>query len=221
MERATRPGEVVTAKTRARLFSAIPVAPFGNELTLLDLHTEGLPFYFEGPLRTRHLYAKPLILEAARQFGGERFLLGCTDAGRAKWVESLANDLGQGACFVFKQRAADGALRVTGVNANVTGQRVVIYDDMIRSGGSVIQAARAYLDAGASGVDVVATHGLFTADGLEKLRSSGLIGQIACTDSHPGSHRFKSDPFFRTLELKGLLANVLTADWRTDTGSVK
>ena len=47
MERATLPGEVVTAKTRARLLSSIPPASQGNHVHLLDLHSEGIPHYFE------------------------------------------------------------------------------------------------------------------------------------------------------------------------------
>src|SRR5687768_3319963 len=48
MERATRPGEVVVAKTRARLLSSIPAAPAGVRVLLLDLHSAGIPYYFEG-----------------------------------------------------------------------------------------------------------------------------------------------------------------------------
>jgi ribose-phosphate pyrophosphokinase len=62
---------------------------------------------------------------------------------------------------------------------------VVIYDDMIRTGGSLIGAARAYRDAGATAIDAIATHGVFPGDALAKLRASGLFGRIVTTDSHP------------------------------------
>src|SRR3712207_2891922 len=58
MERAVYPGEVVTAKTRAYLLSTIPATPHENRVLLLDLHTEGLPYYFEGKTRAVHLYGK-------------------------------------------------------------------------------------------------------------------------------------------------------------------
>ena len=127
MERAVRSGEVVTAKTRARLLSSIPMAYRGNRIVLLDLHSEGLPFYFEGGIHTRHLYAKPLILEAARELGGDEFVLACTDSGRAKWVESLANDLGVGASFVTKRRLDGAHTEVVAVEARVRDRRVVVY----------------------------------------------------------------------------------------------
>src|SRR3954454_7430143 len=47
MERAVKDGEVAVAKARARLLSLIPLAPDGNRILLLDLHSEGIPYYFE------------------------------------------------------------------------------------------------------------------------------------------------------------------------------
>ena len=66
MERAVHEGEVVTAKTRARLLSTIPQASTGNRILLLDLHSEGMPYYFEDTCRPVHLTARPLFAEAAR-----------------------------------------------------------------------------------------------------------------------------------------------------------
>jgi ribose-phosphate pyrophosphokinase len=186
MERAVKPGEVVKAKTRARILSAIPIAPFGNEVLMLDLHSEGIPFYFEGPVKTRHVYAKSLVTaEARRLAGGREFVLGAPDAGRAKWVESLANDLGVPAAFVYKRRAATGEVSLSGVNLPIKGVDVVIYDDMIRTGGSILQAAKAYREAGAKRISLIATHGLFTNGALEKIRQSGLIEAVSVTNSHP------------------------------------
>jgi len=85
-ERAVKPGEAVVAKTRARLLSSIPAAKLGNSVLLLDLHSEGIPHYFEGAIHPVHVYAKPVIEEIARELGGQSFVVGSTDAGRAKWV---------------------------------------------------------------------------------------------------------------------------------------
>lgn len=187
MERAVHPGEVVTAKTRARLLSAIPLATFGNRILLLDLHSEGLPHYFEGGIRSVHLYAKEIVKRMARRLGGRRFVLACTDAGRAKWVESLAGELGVGTAFVYKRRLDGNRTEITGVSATVKDQRVVIYDDMIRTGGSLLQAARAYRQAGASKVFAVATHGIFPGGAFDTITGSGLLDGLACTDTHPNS----------------------------------
>ncbi len=187
MDRAVKSGEIVKAKTRARLLSSIPHGVQANRIVLLDLHAEGIQYYFEGPSHPVHVYAKPLITEAIRELGGERYVLACTDAGRAKWVESLANELNVPASFVFKRRKEDGNPEVTAMSADVTEQNVVIYDDMVRSGDSLLNAARAYLDAGAKCVKAVTTHGLFPGDSIKKLKASGLLEAIVCTDSHPSA----------------------------------
>jgi ribose-phosphate pyrophosphokinase len=185
MERAVRPGEVVTAKTRARLLSAIPAASAQNRIVLLDLHAEGITHYFEGSICPVHVYAKPLVVALARELGGGDFVMACTDAGRAKWVESLANDLGVGASFVFKRRLDGDRTEVTAMSAHVEGKVVVIYDDMIRTGSSLVEAARAYKDAGARELFAIATHAVFPGDALARIESTGLFTKIACTDSHP------------------------------------
>ena len=200
MDRAVRPGEIVKAKTRARLFSSIPRACAGNRLLLLDLHAEGIQYYFENGLRAVHVYGKPTVTAAIKQLGGEHFVLASTDAGRAKWVESLANEIGVSASFVFKKRLADGKPVVTAMNAAVQGRQVVIYDDMIRSGRSLLIAAEAYRRAGASDVGCATTHGLFSGDSLAEIRRSGLISHVIATNSHPRAAEFaQANPSFLTV----------------------
>jgi ribose-phosphate pyrophosphokinase len=193
MERAVMPGEVVTAKTRARLFSAIPRGNKGNKIYLFDLHTEGLPHYFEHELYPVHVYCKDIIMQAARHYGGEDFVMASTDAGRAKWVESLANDMGVNAAFILKRRLKGDHTEVSAINADVKNKTVIIYDDMIRSGSSIINAARTYKDAGAADIFVITTHGLFVNDGLQKLKACGLIKKVICTDSHKNVNDLNDD----------------------------
>ena len=177
---------------------------------MLDLHTEGITHYFEGAITPRHISGTKVIAAAAREIGGEDFVLACTDAGRAKWVESLANDLGVHAAFVFKRRLDETRTEVTAVSAQVRGKNVVIYDDMIRTGGSLIHAARAYADAGAARLDAITTHGLFPADALEKLRSCGLLQRVVSTNSHPNACRLQDD-FLQVISVADILVDELRA----------
>lgn len=209
MERREKIGEVVTAKTRARLFSSVPPAGLGNRVALLDLHSEGIPHYFSGEVRPVHLSARALMLEEIRRVGGEDFVLGATDAGRAKWVESLANDLGVEGAFIFKRRHDDGTTEVAALNADVRGRRVVIYDDMIRTGGSLIGAATAFMEAGATSTAAVATHGVFPGESLDRLVESGLFTQIVCTDSHPRAEELAGEPGLEVVTIAGLVADFL------------
>lgn len=209
MERRVKLGEVVVAKTRARLFSSIPPAASGNRVVLMDLHSEGIPHYFSGEVHPVHLSARSLILDEIRRVAGDEFVLGATDAGRAKWVESLANDLGVEGAFIFKRRHDDGSTEAAAMNADVRDRRVVIYDDMIRTGGSLIGAARAYLDAGANSTAAVATHGVFPGEAFRSLADSGLFTHIVCTDSHPRSLELADEPQLDVVSIAGLLAEFL------------
>lgn len=193
MERAVKDGEVVTAKTRARLLSGIPMSSLGNRVFLLDLHVSGLTHYFERDLHPVHIYGSPVVSHAARELFGEDFVLACTDAGRAKWVESLANEIGVTPAFVYKRRLGPDTTEVTAVSARVSGKSVVIYDDMIRTGGSLLNAAEAYRAAGATHISAICTHGLFPGDALSRLKSHGALEKIVCTNSHPRAVELASD----------------------------
>lgn len=201
MERAVKKGEVVTAKTRATLLSSIPKTGSRITFVLLDLHTEGLPHYFEGDVQSVHLYCKEVIMETCTEIAGKDFILACTDAGRAKWVESLANDMGVNAAFVFKRRVSGEETMVTGISADVVGKTVIIYDDMIRTGGSLINAAKSYKEAGASQIFAITTHGLFTNNALERLQHSGLFEKVFSTNTHPNTQVLLQNPL---LEVKSV-----------------
>ena len=188
MERSTKPGESVTAKNRARIISSIPNSLQGNKVLLLDLHAAGIPYYFSDSMHTHHLYGKSLVEKMVNDFSVNKdFVLASVDSGRSKWIESLANDMGVPAAFVYKQRLSGSETKVTGVNADVKGKDVIIYDDMIRSGSSLLGAAEAYLQNGAKSISMIATHGVFPPGAVDKIMNSGLIKQVAVTNSHPNS----------------------------------
>ncbi|UII29373.1 ribose-phosphate diphosphokinase [Fulvivirga maritima] len=193
MERRVREGEVVAAKTRAKLLSNIPNSYKGNRIFLFDLHTEGIPHYFESNIRAVHIYCKSIVHDAAREYGGDNFVMASTDAGRAKWVESLANDLGVNAAFVLKRRLEGDQTEISAVNADVHGKTVIIYDDMIRSGGSIVNAAKVYHEAGAEKIYVITTHGLFIKNGFERLKNCGLIEKVITCDTHPNVMKIEDD----------------------------
>lgn len=209
MERAVKEGEVVTAKSRAVMFSSLPRTSLGNYFTFFDLHSEGIPHYFEGQALINHVYCKPIIIEAARNLADDGFVMACTDAGRAKWVESLANEMGVNAAFVFKRRVSGDKTEVTSISADVEGKDVVIYDDMVRTGGSLINAAKAYKNAGARNIYTITTHGLFSNDALNKIQLSGVIKKVVSTNTHPNSIKLNSD-FLQTKSIAPLIIHEIS-----------
>ena len=208
MERALQSGEVVTAKSRALLLSGIPAAVRGNKIVLMDLHSEGIPYYFEGAIRPVHLHCFDLLESTIKRKIKGEYLIGSTDAGRAKWVQVLANRMGVEPCFVFKKRLDGEQTKVLSVSTNVKGKRVVLYDDMIRTGGSLMGAASAYLEAGATEIIAITTHGLFVGDTLKKLRKSDLFKEIYSTNSHPRTHQLKGD-FLKEISIAGMISDYL------------
>jgi ribose-phosphate pyrophosphokinase len=208
MERAVQPGEVVTAKTIARQLSAIPRAAQGNRILLMDLHSAGMVHYFEGDTVALELYAETKIIAAIERLGLKRLCLASTDMGRAKWVQTLANRLHAPVALIHKKRLSGSETRVHAVVGDVTGMDVVIYDDMIRTGGSLLQAAEAYLKAGAAAVYAAATHLVLPEGTIAKLEASSLA-RIIGTDTHPNHQLVEGRPRFEVVSVADLFADVV------------
>ncbi len=184
MERAVLNGEMVKAKNRAILLSSIPYTQVPTKILLFDLHSEGIPFYFGTNVQAQHVYCKQLIMDACKQLHTE-FVLAATDAGRAKWVESLAAEMNCEAAFAYKQRIDGDTTNITGVNANVANKHVIIYDDMIRTGGSLMQAAKVYAQQNPKSISVICTHGFFNNNAVQRIKEQGIIQKLICTNTHP------------------------------------
>lgn len=187
MERTVLSGEIVKAKNRAILLSSIPLTQKPTKILLFDLHSEGIPYYFGTNVQTQHVYCKDLIMQACKSMHNTEFVLAALDAGRAKWVESLAAEMNCEAAFAYKQRTSGTDTSVTGINANVTNKHVIIYDDMIRTGGSLMQAAKVYHSQKPKSLSVICTHGLFNYEAIKKIEEQGIIQKIICTNSHPNA----------------------------------
>jgi ribose-phosphate pyrophosphokinase len=210
-EREVLRGDVVTAKSRATLLSSIPKARLSTEIVLLDLHTPGIAQYFDPNIHSVHLSAHTIHLDLIKKVKAKGdTIIGCTDAGRAKWVQELANEAGVHAAFVYKMRKPDGSTEVTGINADVNKKNLILYDDMVRSGSSLINAGAAYRAAGAASVTAVVTHGVLPADALQKLQSCGHFDQLHCSNSHPSAVAQGSSAFIQVHSIAGLFTEYLS-----------
>eukprot|EP00741_Cyanophora_paradoxa_P016490 tig00020921_g15921.t1 len=190
MERAVLSGEVVTAKANARLMSAIPHGSLGNVFLFMDLHVSGLLQYFEGPTVALELYGERPLCDGIRSLGlaPGSFMFGSADLGRPKWVQAFADLFKVDLALVRKSRSPDGEqTHVMEIIGNVTGKAVVIYDDMTRTGGSLINAAKAYLEKGASAVYAVLSHLALASPEHAALLERSPIARIVATNSHPAT----------------------------------
>ncbi len=205
MERADQAGEVVTAKTNARLLSTIPNTNLGNVFLFLDLHRRGLLHYFEGDSVAIELSAQDLFISAIQQLKLKSFMMASADLGTPGRIQSLANHFNTDIAFVRKTRDFEKT-KVVSVIGDVKGRDVVIYDDMIRSGSSLIQAAEAYKAQGAKRIFAVVSHlALNTQEVIKNLKHSPMSGVIT-TDSHPMSQLklVKDDQYFTVIQTTSL-----------------
>lgn len=226
MERAVRPGEVVRAKVNATILSSIPNPPGGKVIFLVDLHAEGIQHYFEGNSSVVHLYAKDAILTKVKQLlqmESRPLVVGSADTGRAKWVESYANELGAEIAIITKRRHGGEITEILNVGgADVKNKVVLLYDDMIRSGGSIVKAADAYRKAGAAKIIIACTHLVLTKqDEKEALtRVLGNADALVTTDSIPFADSLSGAPEvaakLHRVSLAALLATTVLAGGRVD-----
>jgi ribose-phosphate pyrophosphokinase len=174
----------------------------------MDLHAAGIVHYFEGDAVALELYAEPVLIPAIERLGLPGLCLASTDMGRAKWVEKFANRLHAPVALIHKRRLSGSETRVHAVVGDVAGKDVVIYDDMIRSGTSLLQAAEAYRAAGARTIHAVATHLVLPPGTVEKLEASPLA-RIVGTDTHPNHRLVEGRPRFEVVSAAGLFADVV------------
>ena len=208
MERAVKEGEVVTAKNIANLISSIPQAPLGNFVYMMDLHSLGTQYYFENTIHPIHLTSWNVIKNMLAQFGKD-VVLASTDMGRAKWIEKMGNELHLETAYIMKKRISGAKTEVVALNAEVKDKDIVIFDDMIRSGTSLIHAAEAYKNVGANDIYVITVHGIFVPGALEKLKSSGVIKKVLCTNTHVNAHNM-TDDFVKVYDISEIIIKGIT-----------
>ena len=188
MERAVKMGEVVKAKTRARLFSSIPRANKGNFIYLYDLHTEAIVHYFGDSIYAENIssnYIFPTILSKIE----DDIIIAAPDAGRVKYVTKLGLKFHKEIAVVLKTRI-DGVVKNLAINANVLDRDILIYDDMIRSGSTIVEAINAYKKAGARKIYLFFSHGVFSSSSILENKD---IEKIFVTNSLPQVNKFNSE----------------------------
>lgn len=177
-DRKSSPREPISARLVAEVVEA---AGAGRVLTM-DLHAGQIQGFFRVPVD--HMTALPLFAERFHRTlpRGEPLAVVSPDLGRVKLARRLAGQLGAELAVVVKTRPAHDVAEATGVVGDVRGKVVLLGDDMIVTGGTLIAAAEAVLAAGAAEVRAFATHALFTPGALDRLAGAGMA-EIAVTDT--------------------------------------
>lgn len=190
MERAVKYGEVVTGKCTIQMLSSIGSVGNGNVFLLFDLHTAGLLHYFEGSCVRLEIYGQKVLTKALPQlnFDSKTYMFASGDLGRTAWVNAFARDNGTSVAFIRKMRIHENgkvSTQVCEVIGDVKDKHVVIYDDMTRTGGTLIHAAETYMSKGALSVDVMVSHLALISEKEINAMIASPIRKIVCTNSHP------------------------------------
>ena len=201
-ERRKHVGEIITAQTRAALIAALPETPRGNRVSLYDIHSPKVTeFFSDQGVSVQSVNCEDTIARAIASYIEGDLVIGSADGGRDERIEALARRLRVPFALVKKERLSGSETRLIGeMSGNVRGKIVVITDDMIRSGGTALDAARSYRENGAAGVWLVATHGDFAPGALEKLKASGFFTGVIVTDSW-GRGDLRSDSFVKVVPI--------------------
>jgi len=157
-ERVDREGEVATAVTLARLFRATPTTKLGrSELVIFDIHDERERFYFSNDINIvcRLESVMPFFKQIVQEKLGDDFRIAFPDEGAFKRFEKFFPDNPKIIC----EKRREGDKRIVRIKeGSAEGRRVVIVDDLVRSGETLEQCRIAIMNAGASEVACISTH---------------------------------------------------------------
>ena len=170
-DKVFRPGEPISAKVVANMVSS----SFVKRIILIDLHNSSIPGFFSKP--TLHLSAMSLMADHISNEIEDKsnYVVASPDFGGLKRAFEFAERLDLPLAKIDKRRDLH-TRKIVGMNLNgeVTNKTVLIFDDVILSGGTVRQAAHILKKHGAKEVVFLATHGLFVNDSLAKLQASAV-----------------------------------------------
>ena len=110
--------------------------------------------------------------------------------------------------IVDKRRPAPGKSKVMNVIGNVNGKTCIIVDDIIDSGGTIVNAAQALKDRGAKEVYVYITHGVLSGEAVEKIKKS-VIKKLVITDTIDNNERLKRAKNIEVLTISNLMSEAI------------
>jgi ribose-phosphate pyrophosphokinase len=187
--------------------NCIVTAGFDRMLTM-DLHAAQIQGFFDIPVD--HLYAAPIINDYFSNLRDKLEIKNMTivapDVGRSKVARGYAKRLHAGLAIVDKRRVSGEETEVLDMIGKVEGQVCVLIDDMIATGGSIVDAATACLKFGAKEVYTACTHALFCGPAVQRL-SDAPIKECVVTDTVPVEG--KEFEQLRVLSVAELLAKAI------------
>lgn len=177
-DRKDQPRVPITAKLVANILTVAGV----NRILTLDLHAGQVQGFFDIPLD--HLYSINIFLDYFTKLKIKNLVIVSPDVGGIKMARAYAKRFQAGLAIVDKRRNTPTSTEVMHILGEVKGNNVIIVDDIIATGSSVGEAAKALKDAGAEKIYCAISHGILSGNAVEKLTNSP-IDALVITDSIP------------------------------------
>ncbi len=200
-DRKDQPRVPITAKLVANLITTAGA----DRVMTMDLHSAQIQGFFDIPFD--HLYAAPVLVDHFIHLNIQNLIVVAPDIGSVKMARAYAKRLGVGLAIVDKRRPRPDAVEMMNVIGEVEGKNVVIFDDVVSTGSTLVEAAEALKRAGARDIYAGCTHGILCGDAVERIRRSS-VRELVVTDSIPHDP-LKLGPTIKMLTVAGLLGEAI------------
>jgi ribose-phosphate pyrophosphokinase len=175
-DRKDQPRVPITAKLMANLITTAGA----DRMLTMDLHSAQIQGFFDIPFD--HLFASPVFVEHVKSTFPDDVVVVAPDIGSVKMARAYATRLEAPLALIDKRRTRHDDVEVMNVIGDVDGKNVVLFDDIISTGGTLVKAARALKERGAGKIMACITHPVLSDTVFEKLNQSD-IGDLAVTNT--------------------------------------
>jgi ribose-phosphate pyrophosphokinase len=212
-DRRPGPRTPISAKLVANLIERAGV----DRVMTVDLHAGQIQGFFDIP--TDNLFAAPtMVRDIQDRYGTDNLVVVSPDVGGVVRARALAKRIGVPIAICDKRRERPGESEVMNVIGDVDGKRCALIDDIVDSGGTLVNAANALLEKGATEVVAYITHGVLTGGAVAKISASS-IKTLIITDSIQPTDATTSAPNIRVLSIATLLAEAIARTAREESVS--
>lgn len=205
-DRKDQPHVPITSKLVANLL----VTAGADRILTIDLHADQIQGFFDIP--ADHLLAAPIFVQHIREniLNDNDIIVVAPDTGSAKRARNMAERLNTTIAICDKKRYTDDYTEVMYVVGDVKNKVAIIVDDLLSTGGTLVNTAEALDKAGAKAVYAYCTHGILAGNAVEKIEKSPLK-KVYITDTVLSASDYSSQKI-EILSVAPLLAEAI---WRT------
>jgi ribose-phosphate pyrophosphokinase len=193
----------ISAKLVANLITRAGV----DRVMTLDLHAQQIQGFFDIP--TDNLYAAPVMVRDIKErFGHAKVMVVSPDVGGVARARGLAKRINAPLAIVDKRRERAGESEVMNIIGDVDGYTCILLDDIVDSGGTLVNAADALMANGAKEVYAYISHGVLSGGAAARIAGSKLK-ELVITDSILPTEAVTKAANIRTLSIASLIAEAI------------